>query len=217
MLSIVHRRHVAAALASALAAATLSASLVAPAAAREMSHGSFQSRVAQVVWGQVDLETGAGTWGLVAAADQDDFDVISFFEQTAVAVDCGEYSSLSGTFRMGDDFAPAELEIARNLSGASAAGTMTIVTGTFDGCLELWEITSVEEGVSVSLDLVATGPRDNVTDRYMESLPGEYRAMQVNRMQTRAAGGSVLVGGEAVAFEQALISKHAGSFHFIGH
>jgi hypothetical protein len=217
MLSIVHRRHVAAALASVLAAATLSINLVAPAAAREVSHSSFQSRVAQVVWGQVDLETGAGTWGIVAAFDQDDFDGISLFEQTAVAVDCGEYSSLSGTFRMGDDFAPAELEVARNLSSASAAGTMTIITGTFDGCLELWEVTSVEEGVGVSLELVATGSRDNVTDRYLESLPGEYRAMQVNRTQSRAASGSVLVGGEAVAFEQALISKHAGSFHFIGH
>lgn len=213
MLSIIRRRHVAAA----LAAATLSAMLVVPVAAREVSHGTFQSRVAQVVWGQVDLETGAGTWGIVAAFDQDDFDGISLFEQTAVAVDCGEYSSLSGAFRIGDDFAPAELEIAQNLSSASAAGTMTIITGTFDGCLELWEVTSVEEGVNVTLDLAATGSRENVTDRYMESLPGEYRAMQVNRMQTRAASGTVLVGGEAVAFEQALISKHAGSFHFIGH
>lgn len=67
------------------------------------------------------------------------------------------------------------------------------------------------------IDLVAVAGRENTIDRYLDTLPGEYRTMQVNRMQTRAAEGTVLVGGEALEFEAALISKHSSNFHFIGH
>ena len=194
----------------------LSLILVLPAAAREISHGTHRSAVAQVVWGDSDPATGAGTWGILAAYDQDDLSGISYTEQTATLVDCGGYHGLVGTFRSGEAFGAVAVDVAPNLSAGRASGLMTIITGTFDECTWEWVVTSVEEDVAVSLDLVATGGRENTIDRYVEQLPDEYRAMSVTRMQIRPAAGSASIGGEPLAFDAAAISKHSSSFHFHG-
>lgn len=195
---------------------TLSLILTLPAAAREISHSMARSTVAQVVWGSSDPVTGEGTWGILAAYQQDSFSGISYTEQTTSFVDCGGYEGLAGTFRFGESLDQFTIDIPPNLSTARASGVMTIVSGTFDECTWEWVVTSVEEDVAVSLDLVATGGRENSIDRYVEQLPDEYRAMHVSRMQVRAAAGSASIGDEPLAFDAAAISKHSSSFHFHG-
>lgn len=194
----------------------LSLILILPAAAREVSHGTYRSTVAQVVWGDSDPVTGAGTWGILAAYDQDSFSGISYTEQTASLVDCGGYQGLVGTFRSGEAFDAVTIDVAPNLSTGRASGLMTVVSGTFDECTWEFVVTSVEENVAVSLDLVAAAGRENTIDRYVEQLPDEYRAMSVTRMQIRPAAGSASIGGEPLAFDAAAISKHSSSFHFHG-
>ena len=209
----IHRRPSAVGITLGLA---LSLILILPVAGREISHGTHRSTVAQVVWGVTDPATGAGTWGILAAYDQDELSGLSFTEQTASLVDCGGYDGLVGSFRTGESFEGSTTDIAPNLSTGRASGLMTIVTGTFDECTWEWVVTSVEENVAVSLDLVATGGRENTIDRYVEHLPDEYRAMSVSRMQVRPAAGSASIGGGPLAFAAAAISKHSSSFHFHG-
>ena len=96
--------------------------LIVPAAAREVSHGTHRSTVAQVVWGDSHPATGAGTWGILAAYDQDDISGISYTEQTASLVDCGGYEGLVGTFRSGDAFDAVAIDVAPNLSTGGRRG-----------------------------------------------------------------------------------------------
>lgn len=199
-----------------MSATALSVLIVFPAAGRVVVNGGDQSLVAQVVWGNVDPETGAGTWGILVAVDQAQFDGVSLMEQNTSVVDCGGWSALSGTFRVGDSFEPSHLAIARNLGSGSATATMTIYSGTFDGCTDGFEITSVDEDVAVSIDLVATGVADNTVDRYFEDFPDEFRVLQTNRMLTRAADGTATIGGTPLTFDAAQLSKHSANFHFHG-
>lgn len=212
MLHINHRRR----LLAVLAATALSVLIVFPAAARVVVNGSDQALVAQVVWGDVDPETGAGAWGILVAYDQAQFDGVSLVERDATLVDCGGWSALSGTFRMGDSFAPSHLAIARNLASGSATAAMTIYSGTFDDCTGSYEITSVEEDVAVSIDLVATGVADNTVERHVEYVPDEFRVLQTDRMATRTADGTATIGGAPLAFDAAQLSKHSANFHFHG-
>jgi len=190
-----------------------------PAAAADVSNDSGVALVAQAAWGVSD-ETGAGDWGLVAAAVQDGQRRLFLYEQAAVAATCDagtpgdpsdDYPGLSGTFRLADG--PADVDIATTLKAGSASAILDINSGVIDACAGL-VFTAVEEDVEVSLELATTGERDRWTDRFFERLPGEFNFLQILRSFSYRATGTLVIGGEVSSVQLGLISRNRWSSHF---
>lgn len=190
--------------------------VAAPVAARQVSHSSGQALVAQAVWGTGDPTTGEGTWGIAAAISDEHGSYVFYGESTTSLVDCGDGRLGSvGTGRFGE--APADVTISHDLGRANASATMDIVTVAFDECTFEFEIVDLDEGVMLEMALAASGRRENTVDRYAEAVPHEYRFTFTNRIQARAAAGSVLLDGAALPFDAAQIGRHAWSDHYLIH
>ena len=182
------------------------------------------ARVAQVVWGSGDVETGVGHWGGFGVFEQPDLGSAFFWDEvtTAVACDGGtpettdDYIGLDRTFIRGEG-AYASFSIDPSLKRATADGTITMTSGTSDGCTGLMTVTDVEPDVPFALALSASGRNETWVDTYRERVPGEYSLFQVLRSRGYPATGTVTIGGEALAYDAGLISRNSGhgTFRFV--
>ena len=212
------RQHFLVSAAAAIAIAASSGSAAVHAA--EVSNSRGSSVAAQAVWGSGDPETGIGDWGGIGVIVQDGDAQLFLWEEETVLVSCGgdttdpadDYEGRSSTFRSGYG-AATDVSIDRSLRRAVASGAMTVESGTYDACTQVWTLTGVEPGVAVELDLVATGQPDVWSDRYVEHIPAEYRFQQQFRHFGYAADGTVTLGGDAVPFEHAMISRFSWNGH----
>ena len=195
-------------------ALTLSAP-IAQGATKERS--TVDARVAQVVWGSGDVETGVGHWGGFGVFEQPDVSGAFFWDEVTTAVSCDagtpettdDYLGLASTFIRGEG-TYLSFAIDPSFKHATAAGTIAITSGTSDGCTGATTVTSVEPDVPFSLDLSASGRNETWVDTYRERVPGEYSLFQVLRSRGYPAAGTVTIGGEPLAYDAGLISRHSG-------
>ena len=204
-----------------IVAIVLIALMAGPASAGYVDNQRGSNLVAQVVWGSGDPETGAGTYGGIAASIDEYGSSVHLWEESAVEITCDsgtpgdpsdDYAARTGTMRTGQG--PATVSIASNLRSASAEGVLSqIETWQFNDCTGEYVFVGSEQDVSVSLSLVAVGRPEPWADQYHENIAGEFNMVQITRSMSRVADGTVMLGGDAHAFDAGLISRNGWNGH----
>lgn len=185
---------------------------------------TFEARVAQVVWGSGDIETGVGHWGGFGVFQQPDLGLAFFWDEVTTAVPCDagtpemtdDYTGLHRTFVSGDG-TYTSFSIDENLKHASASGSISLSSGTSDGCTGEVTVTNVQPDLPFTLDLVASGRNETWVDTYRERVPDEYSVFQVIRSRGYPATGTVTINGESLDYDAAQISRNSGhsTFRFV--
>src|SRR5215203_642350 len=173
--------------------------------------------VAQVAWGTGDVDTGAGSWGGLAAYQQPDADGISYWQEDTEAVVCDagtaspadDYAGLAGTLTIGEG-SIGVVEIAPNLRSASASGTLRIETVSYDACAAEWTLIDSRPAVAVTLELVATGKSETDVHVYRDGEAGVYTQKGVSQVGGYWATGSATIDGLPLDFDAGFISHHRG-------
>lgn len=206
---------------AATAAITLTALISGSALAGYVENHRGSNLVAQVVWGAGDPDTGIGTFGGIAAVIDEYGSSIFLWEDSTTPITCDagtpgdpsdDYPAMRHTMRMGEG--PATVSVASNLRSASAEGTLLeVATWQSDDCTGEGILIASEQDVPVSLSLVATGQPEPWVDRFHERLAGELNMVEITRSMSRAADGTVTLGGAPYAFDAGLVSRN----HWNGH
>jgi hypothetical protein len=189
------------------------------AAGGTVSNGSGSNAVAQVVWGTDDPATGAGHYGGISGDIEDWGTIVSLMEKDFHAVTCDngtldpsdDYTGSAGTARTG--IGSGTVTIAPNLQSAVVTGVLTIDTSVFDTCAGTEEVVNTETGVSIRLDLAATGQPSNDVSSFHDLLAGVYNSHQITSSISRAATGTAFLGGQPYAFDAGLISHNRWNYH----
>lgn len=156
--------------------------------------------------------------------EQPDLGLAFFWDEVTTAVSCDagtpattdDHIGLDRTFVRGEG-TYASFSIDENFKHATASGSITVESGTSDGCTGIVSVADVEPDVPFTLDLAASGRNETWVDTYRERVPGEYRLFQVVRSRGYPATGTVTIGGEALAYDAGLISRNSGhsTFRFV--
>jgi hypothetical protein len=201
------------------AALILAVTAAAPVAARSVSNASGGNSTAQVVWGTGD-ETGAGHYGGIYGDIEDFGAIVGLWESDLDWVTCDagtpedpsdDYEGYIGTWVSGDG--SGTVTIARDLGSATVSGTITVYHGWQDDCAQTSGTTSMEEGVTLVLDLVATGRATSDRDRQHDLLAGIYNSHTSMKSTNRPATGTAFLGGEPYPFDSGLISRNRWTWH----
>lgn len=122
---------------------------------------------------------------------------VEFFEESGQYVDCtpaddtDESYGFQGQYRYG--YGEGTLSIARGLSQAHASGVLEVSTVTVDDCTGQYD-ESFAGGVSVSLDLVATGSKIMERGTSSFKIPSEFNGHSTYSTTYRAAAGTATIG-----------------------
>lgn len=186
-------------------AALLVLAVAAPASAgANVSNSSQSALTAQGSWsseaGGVSTYGSLIAWQDAAASSA----YIEFFEESGQYVDCtpaddsDDRYGFQGEYRYG--YGDGTLTIGRGYDTAHASGTIEIVTVTADDCTGDYTDT-IESGVAVSLDLVATGGK--VMERGTSSfkIPGQFNTHSSYSTTYRLAAGTATIGGADMAVD----------------
>lgn len=180
---------------------------------------SGENWTAQVVWGTSD-PSGTGEFGGIYGDIEDFGTSVGLWEMRFTVVTCDadtpadpadDYEGYVGAWVNGDG--PGTVTVARNLASATVAGTITVYHGWQDDCLGTNAVTSIDEGVPLSLTLTATARPTGFRDWSHEKLASVYNVHQAVRSLNRVAVGTALLAGEAYAFDSGLISHNRWSAH----
>ena len=160
---------------------------------------------------QADWETsdanGGYTSGYAAASVEQGQSAayLEFSQQSVTWVLCSDagtpndesddvYGSV-GSFSYGNG--PATLTLGKSYSSASASAALDVDTFTFDECPGT-KGESQSSNVQVAFDLMANGPLIKQSGRGTFHVPGQFNDHHTFRSTSRAATGSVSIGGASI-------------------
>ena len=186
-------------------AALLVMAVAAPVSAgANVSNSSGSALTAQGSW--YSEADGVGTYGSLYAWQDSGSDsaYIEFFEESGQYVDCtpaddtDEFYGFQGQYRYG--YGDGSLKVGRGMADAQASGTVEIFTTIVDDCAGSYD-ESVEDGVAVSLDLTATGPKIMERGTWSFHIPSDFNSHSSYSTTARSAAGTATIGGTDVAIE----------------
>jgi hypothetical protein len=157
-------------------------------------------------WYAFDESTGTETYGYLFARLEKGQKVptVDFSNQSMWMPDCGggeppgdvtPYDT-TGDYSYEYWYAWGEassLSVPKSFATATSSATLDVYHETYDVCTGEWTSETLA-GVTLTLDLMGTGPIEKMTDRYSFHVPGSYFSHGSIRQSTRPAEGAVTVG-----------------------
>jgi hypothetical protein len=186
-------------------AALLALAIAAPVSAgANVANGSSSAVTAQGSW----YSDGGGKPSGYLFAWQDSgapSAYLEFYDQSGQYVDCtpaddtDDLYGFQGQYRSG--FGEGTLSMGRGMGDAHVSSTVEVYVTVVDECAGTY-VESTIDGVAVSLDLVATGPKMMERSTWSFKIPSEFNGHSSYSTTARNAAGTVTIGsGPAIAVD----------------
>jgi len=189
-------------------AALLIGAIAAPVSAGANVNNSSQSATtAQGYWGSGGKEGGVEAYGSLYAWQDSGSSAayVEFSEGSGQWVDCtpaddtDDFYGFQGQSRYGSG--DGTLKVGKGSSDAHASATLEIYSYVIDDCAGTYDETS-EDGVLVSLDLVATGPKIMERGTGSFKIPSQFNSHSSYSTTSRSAAGTATIGdGPAITVD----------------
>lgn len=188
--------------------ALLIGAIAAPVSAgANVSNSSQSATTAQGYWGSGGKEDGVEAYGSLYAWQDSGSSAayVEFSEGSGQWVDCtpaddtDDFYGFQGQSRYGSG--DGTLKVGKGSSDAHASATLEIYSYVIDDCAGTYDETS-EDGVLVSLDLVATGPKIMERGTGSFKIPSQFNSHSSYSTTSRSAAGTATIGdGPAITVD----------------